>query len=153
MFVLLSSPLFLQFLALFPNSLIPFMCVDQWRHLVALQRFWITNRFFYDVTWTFFPKLEVPLGSFSLWLFDALAQVSNKKRFCMETLTDRINWKDNLEAECHILGLPRQRHFEAKRYYIIIYIIELYDGLMVSADICNKVANEVDSLRQIPPGH
>lgn len=61
-----------------------------------------------------------------------------------------MNWKDNLEVECsHILGF----HFEVKLYYHISYIIELDDGLMVSADICNKVANEVVSLRQIPPGH
>lgn len=88
----------------------------------------------------------------------ALIKVSNKRRFCVETLTDKINRKDNLEAEwqkwySHILGLPQQRHFEVKLYYHIIYIIELDDGLMVSADICNKVANEVVLLRQIPPGH
>lgn len=69
-----------------------------------------------------------------------------------------MNWQDNLEAEwqkwySHIFGLPRQGHFEAKLYYHIIYKIELDDGLMVSADICNKVANEVVLLRQIPPGH
>lgn len=50
-----------------------------------------------------------------------------------------------------MLGLPRQRHFEARLYYHIIYIIELDDGLMVSADICNKVENEVVSLVSTNP--
>lgn len=155
------SSLFLcscSFLLSFLKSLIPLMSVDQWRCLTALQHFWIINWVFYRVVWTFFPRLAVPLGSYFSWLFDVLAQVSNKRRVRVEMLTDRMNWQDNLEAEwqkwySHILGLPRQRHFEAKLYYHIIYIIELDDGLMVSADICNKVANEVVSLRQIPPGH
>lgn len=103
--------------------------------------------FFYGIRWTVFPKLAVPLGSYSLWLFDVLAskgRVSSKGRVRVETLIDRMNWQDNLEAKwqkwySHIFGLSRQRHFEAKLYYHIIYIIELDDGLMVSADICNKV--------------
>lgn len=87
-----------------------------------------------------------------------MAQVSYKRRFGVETLTDGTDWKGNLEAEWqkwrrHIVGSPQRRHFEVRLYYHIIYIIELDDGLMVSADICNKVANEVVSQRQIPPGH
>ena len=34
-----------------------------------------------------------------------------------------------------------------------LHIIDLDDGLTVSADVCNKVANEVISLRKIPQGH